>query len=58
MQRLGEGLRQAVGKRLDHDLGVVVVGALEAPRNVLLANAGGDGKAADIVGDARVSSAR
>ena len=52
MQRLGEGLGQPVGERLDHDLGVVVVGALEAPRHVLLADAGGDGKAADIIGDA------
>ena len=52
MQRLGEGLGQTVGERLDHDLGIIVVGALEAPRHVLLADARGDGEAADIIGEA------
>ena len=30
VQRLGEGLGQPVGERLDEDRGIVVVGALEA----------------------------
>ena len=50
MQALGEGLGEAVGQRLDHDRGVVVVGALEALGDVVLADAGGDGEAADVIG--------
>ena len=51
VQALGEGLGQAVGQRLDHDRRVVVVGALEALGDLVLADAGGDREGADIVGE-------
>ena len=51
MQALGEGLGQPVGQRLDHDRRVVVVRALEALGHLVLADAGGDREAADIVGE-------
>ena len=54
MQGLGKGLRQAIGQCLHHDLGIVVVGALESARDVLLADASGHGEAADIIAQARL----
>ena len=54
MQRLGEGFGQAVGERLDHDLGIIVIGALEPPRHILLADAGGHGEAAEIIREPRL----
>ncbi len=50
MQPLSECLRQPVRKRLHHDRRIVVIGALEPLGDLILADAGGDGKAADIVG--------
>ena len=50
MQALGKGFGQPVGQRLDHDRGIIVIGALEAVDHRLLADAGGDGEAADIIG--------
>ena len=50
MQRLGEGLGQAVGQGLGHDRGIVVVRALEALGDLDLPDAGGDREAADTVG--------
>ena len=52
MHALGEGLGETVGERLRQDLGVVVIGPREALGDRLLADAGGDGEAADIVGAA------
>ena len=55
VQPLGEGFRQPVGQRLDHDGGVVVVGALEALGDLVLADAGGDGEGADVIGKPAVA---
>ena len=52
MHPFGEGFREAVGQCLHQDGGVVVVGVLEACGDFVLAEPGGDGEAADIVGDA------
>ena len=49
VHRLGEGFGKPVGKRLDEDRGIVVVGALEAPGDRLVLDPGGDHEAADIV---------
>ncbi len=49
MQPLGEGLRQTVGQRLDHDRRVVVVGVLEAVCDLVLADAGRDDEGADVI---------
>ena len=49
MQPLGEGFRQPIGQRLDHDRGVVVVGVLEAVGDRVLADAGRDDEGADVV---------
>ena len=48
---LGEGFRQAVGQRLEHDA-AVVVGLVDVARQRLgLADAGRDGEGADVVGE-------
>ena len=52
MQAFGKRFGQTVGERLHHDGGVVVIGALEALGDFVLANACGDGEAADIIGKA------
>ena len=52
MQVLGERLGQAVGQRLDHDGPVVVAVALEAPHQLVGADARGDREGADVIGDA------
>ena len=52
MHALGEGFRQPVGQRLAQDRGIVVVGVLEAVGHHVLADAGRDHEAADVVGDA------
>ena len=49
MQPLGEGFGQTVGQRLDQNGGIIVVGALEALGDVVLADAGGDGEGADVI---------
>ena len=48
----GERLGQPIGQRLDEDRVVVVVCPLEAPREVVGAEAGRDGERADVVGGA------
>ena len=58
VQPLGESFRQPVGQGLHQDGGVVVIGALEALGDGVLAETGGDGEAADIVGDAATRAAR
>ena len=50
VQPLGEGLGEAVGQRLDHDRGVVVVGVLEAVGDLVLADAGRHHEGADVIG--------
>ena len=55
MQALGEGFGEAVGQRLDHDRRIVVVRALEALGDLVLADAGGDDEGADVVGDAALA---
>ena len=53
MQALGESFRQPVGQRLDQDGGVIVVRPFETLGDLVLADAGGHRKGADIVGNAR-----
>ena len=55
MHALGESFGQAVGQRLDHDRGVIVIGALEALGHRVLADAGGDREGADIIGKPAVA---
>ena len=50
VHRLGERFRQPVAERLHQDRRIVVVGVLEAPRDRLVLDAGGDDEGADIVG--------
>ena len=52
VQALGKSLGQPVGERLDHDRRVIVVGALEAVGDLVLADAGSDDEGADIIGNA------
>ena len=51
VQPFGEGFGQPVGQRLGHDRGIIVVGALEALGHGFLADPGGDGEGADIIGE-------
>jgi hypothetical protein len=46
---LRKGFRQAIGQRLDHDGGIVVVRVLEAVGDHVLADPGGDDEGADVV---------
>ena len=52
MQPLGERFGEAIGQRLDHDRGIVVVGALEAVGDFVLADAGRHHEGADVIGRA------
>ena len=54
MQPFGERFRETIGKRLQHDRAVVVVGALELDELLLDAQAGSDGERPHIVGYARI----
>ena len=53
MHAFGKGFGQAVGQRAQQDGGIIVLGRLEALDVLLLADAGGDREAADVIGDAR-----
>src|SRR3569833_566413 len=50
VQPRGERLGETVGQRFHHDRRIIVIGALEAGGDLVLADAGGDGEAADVVG--------
>ena len=51
---LGESLGEPVGKRLDHDCGIIVVRRRKARSHGLLADAGRHREAADIIGNPAV----
>ena len=48
---LGERLGEPIGQRLDHDGGIIVVGVLEAIRQIILAQSRGDDERADVILD-------
>ena len=50
MQMLGKSFGQPVGQRLHHDLGIIVIRALETRSNRILAKSRGHREAAHIVG--------
>jgi hypothetical protein len=54
VQPLGEGLRQAIGERLQHDRAVVVLARLECDELPFDSQAGGDGESAHVIPDAGV----
>ena len=51
MHALGERLGEPIGQRLDHDGGIIVVGVLEAIRQIILAQPRGDDERADVILD-------
>ncbi len=51
MHAFGEGFGQTVGQGPEQDGGIIILGRLERLDVRLLADAGGDDKAADIIGD-------
>ena len=53
MHALGKGFRQPVGQRAQQDRGIIVLGGFERLDVLVLADAGRDDKAADIILDAR-----
>ena len=57
MHALGKGFGQTVGQRAQQDGGVIVLVGLEALDVFFFAEAGGDGKAADIIGAGRLLAA-
>ena len=50
VQTFGESFGQSIGKRFDHDRGIIVIGALETFGQLVLAYAGRDQECADVIG--------
>src|SRR5665213_158754 len=55
VQTLRKSLGQPVGQRLDHDGGVIVIGALETVGDLVLTDAGGNREGPDVIGQLAVA---